>query len=80
MFTVDVKQQNNKNNDRFPTPSIRPPSTILNDFSCETAGPIVTKFHIQPRRAIVTKELLKYSHVTNMAATPIYGKKNLLQN
>ena len=29
-------------------PSVRRPSTISNDFSSETTGPIATKFHIQP--------------------------------
>ena len=28
--------------------SVRRPSTISNDFSSETTGPIATKFHIQP--------------------------------
>ena len=33
---------------RLRCPSVRHPSTISNDFSSETTGPIATKFHIQP--------------------------------
>ena len=33
---------------------------VLNDFSCETAGPIVTEFHIHPPWSLGTKKFLKY--------------------
>ena len=56
-------------------PSVVRPSTISNDFSSETIGPIATKFHIQPPGPLGKKN---YSngpgHMTNMAAMPIYGK------
>ena len=67
-------------------PSVRPsvvrrPSTISNDFSSETTGPIATKFHIQPPGPLGKKSCSNgLGHMTNMAAMPIYGKnlKNLL--
>ena len=56
-------------------PSVRRPSTISNDFSSETAGPIVTKFHIEPPGTLGTKSCSNGpGHMTNMAAMPIYGK------
>ena len=62
-------------------PSVRRPSTIANDFSSETTGPIATKFHIQPPGPLGKKTCSNdLSHMTNMAAMPIYNKnlKNLL--
>ena len=56
-------------------PSVRRPSTISNDFSSETTGPIATKFHIQPPEPLGKKNYSnELSHMTNMAAMPIYGK------
>ena len=56
-------------------PSVRRPSTISNDFSSETTGPIATKFHIQPPGPLGKKNCLNgLGHMTNMAAMPIYGK------
>ena len=56
-------------------PSVRRPSTISNDFSSETTGPIATKFHIQPPGPLGKKSYSNgLSHMTNMAAMPIYGK------
>ena len=58
--------------------------SILNDFSSETIGPIVTKFHIQPRENLGKKSYSNgLGHMIKVAAIPIYGKnrKNiLLQN
>ena len=54
---------------------VRRPSTISNDFSSETTGPIATKFHIQPPGPLGKKNCTNgLGHLTNMAATPIYGK------
>ena len=56
-------------------PSVRRPSTISNDFSSETTGPIATKFHIQPPGPLGKKNCSNgLGHMTNMAAMPIYGK------
>ena len=56
-------------------PSVRRPSTISNDFSSETTGPIATKFHIQPPGPLGKKSCSNcLGHMTNMAAMPIYGK------
>ena len=56
-------------------PSVRRPSTISNDFSSETTGPIATKFHIQPPGPLGKKSCSNgMGHMTNMAAMPIYGK------
>ena len=55
--------------------------TISKDFSSETTGPIVLKIHIQPPGPFGKKSCSNYlGHMSNMAATPIYGKnlKNLL--
>ena len=66
---------------RLCPPSVHRLSTISNDFSSETTGPIATKFHIQPPgplgKKICSNDL---GHMTNMAAMHIYGKnlKNLL--
>ena len=55
--------------------SVRRPSTISNDFSSETAGPIATEFHIQPPVPLGKKSCSNgLGHMTNMAAMPIYGK------
>ena len=54
---------------------VRRPSTISNDFSSETTGPIATKFHIQPPGPLGKKSCSNdLGHMTNMAAMPIYGK------
>ena len=56
-------------------PSVRRPSTISNDFTSETTGPIATKFHIQPPGLLGKKNCSNgLGHMTNMAAMPIYGK------
>ena len=56
-------------------PSVRRPSTISNDFSSETAGPIAIKFNIQPPGPLGKKKCSNgLGHMTNMAAMPIYGK------
>ena len=55
--------------------SVRRPSTISNDFSSETTGPIATKFHIQPPGPLGKKNCSNgLGHMTNMAAMPIYNK------
>ena len=55
--------------------SVCRPSTISNDFSSETTGPIATKFHIQPSGPLGKKGCSNgVGHMTNMAAMPIYGK------
>ena len=61
---------------RLRRPSVvRRPSTISNDFSSETTGPIATKFHIQPPGPLGKKSCSNgLGHMTNMAAMPIYGK------
>ena len=57
--------------------SVRRPSTISNDFSSETTGPIATKFHVQPPGPLGKKSCSNgLGHMTNMAAMPIYGKKS----
>ena len=56
-------------------PSVRRPSTILNDFSSETTGPIVTKFHKQPPGPLGMKRCSNsLDHMTKMAAMSIYSK------
>ena len=56
-------------------PSIRRPSTISNDFSSETTGPIATNFYIQPPGPLGKKSCSNdLGHMTNMGAMPIYGK------
>ena len=60
---------------RLRRPSVVRPSTISNDFSSETTGPIATKFHIQPPGPLGKKSCSNGpDHMTNMAAMPIYGK------
>ena len=55
--------------------SVVRPSTISNDFSSETSGPIATKFQIQPSRPLGKKNCSNgLGHMTKMAAMPIYGK------
>ena len=55
-------------------PSVRP-STISNNFSSETTGPISSKFHIQLPGPLGKKSCSNgLGHMTNMAAMPIYGK------
>ena len=57
-------------------PSVLRPSTISNDSSSETTGPIATtKFHIQLPGPLGKKSCSNgLGHMTNMAAMPIYGK------
>ena len=56
-------------------PSVVHPSTISNDFSSETTGPIATKFQIRPPGPLGKKSCSNgLGHMTNMAAMPIYGK------
>ena len=54
------------------------PSTFSNIFSSETTGPIKLKFHIEAPEDAGTKVCSKGpSHMTKMAAMPIYGKTPL---
>ena len=57
-------------------PSVRRPSlTISNFFFSETAWPIKAKFYVEPPWVGGTKVCSRHlSHMTKMAATPIYGK------
>ena len=60
---------------RLRRPSVVRLSTISNDFSSETTGPIATKFHIQPPGPLGKKSCSNGpGPMTNMAAMPIYGK------
>ena len=60
---------------RLRRPSDVRPSTISNDFSSETTGPIATKFHIQPSRPLGKKSCSnRLGHMTSMADMLIYGK------
>ena len=60
---------------RLRRPSFVRLSTISNDFSSETTGPIATKFHIQPPGTLGKKNCSNgLGHMTNMAAMPIHGK------
>ena len=55
-------------------------STFSNFFCLETAGPIETKFHVEPPYDRGTRICSNGpGHITKMAAMPIYGKslKNL---
>ena len=57
--------------------ALRRPSRISKHFSSKTTGPIATKFHIQPPRTLGKKSCSNcLGHMTNMAATPIYGEKS----
>ena len=50
-------------------------STFSNFFSLETAGPIESKFHVEPPWDERMKGCSNSSgDMTNMAAMPIYGK------
>ena len=61
--------------DRLRRPSVRCPSTISNDFSSETTGPIATKFHIQPPGPLRKKSCSNgLGHMTNIVTMPIYVK------
>ena len=56
---------------------VRRPSTISNDLSSETTGPIATKFHIQPPGPLGKKSCSNgLDHMTNMAAMPTYSKNH----
>ena len=60
---------------RLRRPSVVRLSTISNDFSSETTGPIATKFRIQPPGPLGKKSCSNdRGHMINMAAMPIYGK------
>ena len=53
----------------------RPLLTISNFFFSETAWPIKAKFYVEPPWVGGTKVCSRHlSHMTKMAATPIYGK------
>ena len=73
---------------RRPSSSVRPSVVrpqCSNIFFSETACPIKAKFYVEPSWVGGTKFCLRHQgHVTKMATTPIYGKKNfknlLLQN
>ena len=53
----------------------RPSLTISNFFFSETAWPIEAKFYVEPPWVGGTKFCSRHlSHMTKMAATPIYGK------
>ena len=55
--------------------SVRPSLTISNFFFSETAWPIKAKFYVEPPWVGGTKVCSRHlSHMTKMAATPIYGK------
>ena len=55
------------------------PSIYLNIVYSQTIGPIELKFHVKTPYDKSAKIYTKYfGHMTNMAATPIYGK-NLLK-
>ena len=50
-------------------------STFSKDFSSETTRPISIKFHMQPLDRGGKKIYIFHpDHMTNLAATPIYGK------
>ena len=50
-------------------------STFSNIISCETTGPIVAKFHVEPPWDRGMKVCSNGSgHMTKMATMPIYGK------
>ena len=54
---------------------VRPSSTISNIFFSKTAWPIKAKFYVEPPWEGGTKVCSRHlGHMTNMAATPIYGK------
>ena len=60
---------------RLRRPSVRRTSTISNDFSSETTGPIATKFHTPPPGPLGKKSCSNnLGQISNMAAMPIYGK------
>ena len=60
---------------RRPSVRRRPSYTISNFFFSETAWPIIAKFYVEPPWVGVTKVCSWHlSHMTKMAATPIYGK------
>ena len=59
--------------------SVRPSSTISKIFFSETALPIKLKFYVEPPWIVALEYCSRYlGHMTKMAATPIYGKNNLL--
>ena len=66
---------------RLRLPSVRRRPPFPNTFFSETVGPIKAKFHVEPPWVGETKVCSgRLSHMTKMAAMPIYGKtfKNLL--
>ena len=49
---------------------------VPNDFSSETIGPVVTKFHMYPPWVGGSTRCSNGpGHMTKMAVMPIYGKK-----
>ena len=60
---------------RRPSYVVRRLSTISNDFSSKTTGPIAIKFHIQLPGILGKKSCSNgLGHMANMAAMSIYGK------
>ena len=56
-------------------PSVCPSFTISNIFFSKTAWPMKAKFYVEPPLIRGTKVCSRHlSHMTKMAATPIYGK------
>ena len=54
------------------------PSIYYNIVFSQTIGPIELKFHVKTPYDKLAKIYIKYfGHITKMAATPIYGKKNI---
>ena len=54
-------------------------STFSNFFPLETARPVEPKLHVEPSLDWGMKDCSNgLGHMTNVAAMPIYGKKNLL--
>ena len=48
---------------------------VSNNFFPETAGPIVTKFRVQPPGPLGEKSCSdSLGHMTKMAAMPVFGK------
>ena len=51
-------------------------SMIILNISSKATGPIITKFHVEPSGAEGAKTGSDRSgHMTDVATTPIYGKK-----
>ena len=51
------------------------PSTLLNDFSSETLGPVLFKLHVEPSVKRGLKICINsYGLLIKMAAMPVFGK------